>query len=135
MSNKPVPYLFWWILIAVAFCALPLFAATIEPPLKDPAQEARALHLFDELRCVVCAGQSLADSDTALAGQMRTHVRNMVRSGQNDEAILDYFTQTYGPSVRMSPPFSGSNAIIWLTPLLLLLFGAGVLWRLSRRPS
>ena len=133
MSNKPFPYLFWWILIAVAFCSLPLFAASIEKPLPDLRQEQRARALFGELRCVVCAGQALSDSDATLAVQMRGKVRSMVAEGQSDAAILSYFTDTYGPSVRMSPPFAGMATIIWLTPPLLLCMGLWFILRMRRR--
>lgn len=133
MSNRPFPYLFWWILIAVAFCSLPLLAAPVDEPLADIQEEQRAQALFGELRCVVCAGQSLADSNATLAVQMRAHVRGMVEQGQSDAEVLQYFTETYGPSVRMAPPFAGFAAIIWLTPGILLLVGILILWQLSRK--
>ena len=132
MSHKPIPYVFWWLLIAAMFCALPLMAATIERPLPDATQESRARALFGELRCVVCAGQSIADSDTTLATQMRAHVREMVGEGNTDAQVLEYFTDHYGVSVRMSPPLHGDGAWIWAIPLLLLALGAGVLWHTQR---
>lgn len=133
MSHRPFPYLFWWILIAVAFCSLPLLAAPVDSALADPQQEQRAQALFGELRCVVCAGQSLADSNATLAVQMRAHLRGMVAEGQSDAQVLQYFTETYGPSVRMAPPFAGVASIIWLTPGIVLLIGILILWRLSRK--
>lgn len=126
MNQKPIPYLFWWIFIAVAFCSLPLFAAT-------PEEDARAQRLFGQLRCVICEGQSLSDSHASLAVQMREHVRDDIASGKRDDEILAAFVERYGEDVLMSPPFSGSGLVVWCLPVILLLIGGGVLWRQTRR--
>ena len=133
MRHKPAPYFLWWILLALLFCSLPAFAVTIEKPLPDQTQEARARHIFTELRCVVCEGQALADSDTELARQMRLKVRDMVSSGSDDNEVLDYFTEHYGASVRMSPPIKSRYVFIWLAPAFILLASIIILVHMTRR--
>lgn len=128
MNQKPIPYFFWWLFIAVAFCALPLLAAT-------PEQDARAQRLFGQLRCVICEGQSLADSHASLAIQMREHVRDDIAAGKSDDEILATFVERYGNDVLMAPPFSGGGLVVWFLPAILLAIGGGVLWRQVRRAS
>lgn len=108
-------------------------AVTIEPPLADPAEEARAQSLFMRLKCVVCQGESLADSDALLARQMRAQVRERVHTGQSDEAIRDYFATRYGQQILVDTPLSASSAPLWLAPFALLGLGASLLHRYTHR--
>jgi cytochrome c-type biogenesis protein CcmH len=109
-------------------------AATIETPLSDPAREQRARSLFHELRCVVCEGQSVADSDAVLAAQMRAQVRSLLAEGKTDADVLTYFRSRYGESILMTPPLRSDTLLLWLAPLLLLAAGGGLIWRFTRAP-
>ena len=121
-------------LLALAFACLSFvaYAATIEQPLADPAQEQQARALFSELKCVVCEGQSLADSDAKLAIQMRAHVRHMLNEGKTSQEVMAFFRQSYGEQILMTPPLASRTALLWILPVLLLIVGAGVVWKLTR---
>src|SRR3546814_15264738 len=91
--------------------------------LKDPAQEKRAKALMEELRCLVCQGQSIADSDAPLAGDMRHEVRTKIAAGESPDAIKAWLVARYGNWVSYGPPFDGATAFLWLGPLLFLAIG------------
>lgn len=111
-----------------------VFATVIDQPLADAAQEQTARTLFHELRCVVCEGQSIAESNATLAAQMRDQVRARVAKGETNAEILARFHAAYGDSILMTPPVKESTLLLWLAPLVLLGAGALLLWR-STRPT
>lgn len=104
-----------------------------EPFLPDAAQEAQARSLFSELRCEVCAGQTIADSNAPLAQDMRILVREKVAEGQDDEQILLFFSERYGREILMRPPVDASTAPLWLAPLFLIILGAWFVMRYFTR--
>jgi cytochrome c-type biogenesis protein CcmH len=118
-------------LAALALVAAPLAAQQGPPPplaneqLKDPAQEARALELMEQLRCIQCQGQSIHDSDAPIAAAMRHEVRSQIREGKTEAEIEQWLVQRYGEWISFSPPVAGSSMILWFAPLLLL--GAALL--------
>lgn len=114
------------------FCDMATHAATIEQPLADPAQEQSARAIINELKCVVCEGQSLADSDAALAEQMRAHVRKRIAGGQSREEVLAFFQARYGKQILMTPPLERHTLLLWLAPLLLIVIGGWLVWRNTR---
>jgi cytochrome c-type biogenesis protein CcmH len=93
--------------------------------LPDPAQEATAKALMDTLRCLVCQGQSIADSDADMAGDMRALVRQRIAAGESPGQVRKWLVQRYGDYVTYDPPLSWITAPLWLAPLVLL--GAGLL--------
>jgi len=110
----------------------PSFADSNLPPaelaytqLADPAQEAKAKALMDTLRCLVCQGQSIADSDAEMAGDMRALVRQRIAAGESPGEVRKWLVQRYGDYVTYDPPLSWITAPLWLAPLVLL--GLGVL--------
>ena len=117
----------------LALLSLALFstaqAAMIEQPLADTAQEQTAREIFHELRCVVCEGQSLADSDAPLAGQMRAHVRDLLAQGKSPEQVREFFRASYGEQILMKPPVGRNTALLWFAPILLLMVGGVLIWR------
>jgi cytochrome c-type biogenesis protein CcmH len=119
------------LLLAILLLAAPVFAQDAPPPplansqLADPAQEARAVELMENLRCIQCQGQSIHDSDAPIAAAMRHEVRTRIAAGQSEKQINDWLVERYGDWVTYSPPTSGSGLLLWLAPLLLL---AGALW-------
>jgi cytochrome c-type biogenesis protein CcmH/NrfF len=111
--------------------ALLLAAATATPDygntqLPDRRVEAQARALMGELRCVVCQGQSIADSDADMAADMRALVRQRIARGESPEAIRAWLIERYGDYVSYDPPLSGATALLWATPILLLAIGAWI---------
>jgi len=101
--------------------------------LPDAAQEARAKALMETLRCLVCQGQSIADSDAEMAGDMRALVRERIAKGEQPAAIRRYLVQRYGDYVTYDPPLSWVTAPLWIAPLLLLAIGLLLARRLFRK--
>ncbi|HRK65237.1 MAG TPA: cytochrome c-type biogenesis protein CcmH [Terricaulis sp.] len=109
--------------------AMLLAAAMAPAALGDPAQEARALALEREIRCVQCENEPIAQSTADIAGDMRLLVRERIAAGDSDAEIRAFFRSRYGDFVLFRPPMDGRTALLWLAPLLLA--GAGV-WAMRR---
>ena len=92
--------------------------------LPDPRQEARARALMEELRCLVCQGQSIADSDAEIAGDMRHLVRSRIAAGQEPRQIRTWLVERYGDWISYRPPTAPVGWPLWGAPLILLLGGA-----------
>jgi cytochrome c-type biogenesis protein CcmH len=120
------------VIIALAWLST-AHAASIDQPLTNAAQEKTAHSVFRELRCVVCAGQSLAESDATLAVQMRAHVRELVAQGKTEDEILAHFRARYGDQILLTPPIEQKTALLWLAPVLLLGGGFYAVWRMTRQ--
>ncbi|WP_394890912.1 cytochrome c-type biogenesis protein CcmH [Mesorhizobium sp. AaZ16] len=109
-------------------CALLLAgpAASVQPDevLQDAALESRARNLSAQLRCMVCQNQSIDESDAELARDLRVLVRDRLKAGDSDEEVIDYVVSRYGEFVLLKPRFSLQNALLWGTPLILLIGGA-----------
>ncbi len=93
--------------------------------LADPRQEAQARDLMDEVRCLVCQGQSVADSDADMAGDMRAHIRRRIAAGETPADVRAWLVARYGDYVSYDPPLGPATVLLWAAPLMLL--GAG-LW-------
>jgi cytochrome c-type biogenesis protein CcmH len=110
--------------------ASPALADSLLPPaqyantqLPDPRQEALARDLMDEVRCLVCQGQSIADSDADMAGDMRSHIRRRIEAGETPEQIRAWLVERYGNWVTYDPPLEPLTWPLWAAPLLLLVGG------------
>lgn len=110
--------------------AAPAAADSLLPPaalanvaLADPRQEAEAKALMETLRCLVCQGQSIADSDAELAGDMRALVRRRIQAGEKPDDIRRWLIARYGNWVSYTPPFEPATWVLWLAPVLLVLVG------------
>lgn len=117
----------------LAMLATPLLADSSLPPaplayteLPDPKQEAKAKALMESLRCLVCQGQSIADSDAEMAGDMRALVRQKIAAGEAPDDIRAWLVARYGKWVSYDPPFDAMTAPLWIAPLLLLGMGIGL---------
>ncbi len=124
----------------LALTAMPLAAQDRLPPapyayqqLADPVQEAEAKKLMEELRCLVCQGQSIADSDAPLAGDMRNEVRSKIAAGESPEEIRSWLVARYGNWVDYDPPFDAATAFLWFGPLLFLALGGWLAFGRFRR--
>jgi cytochrome c-type biogenesis protein CcmH len=109
-------------------------AAAVQPNevLHDETLEARARDLSAQLRCMVCQNQSIDESDAELARDLRVLVRDRLKAGDSDAEVIDYIVSRYGEFVLLKPRFSIRNALLWGTPLILLI-GGGIFAILSAR--
>ena len=101
--------------------------------LADPALEARARHISQELRCLVCQNQSIDDSNAELARDLRLLVRERLAQGDADAAVLAFVEARYGEFVLLRPRLAPHTLLLWLTPLLLLVGAISALLRRSRK--
>ena len=127
------------LLFLALVAAQPLVADSSLPPaywanrqLPDQKQEQEAQALMSELRCLVCQGQSIADSDAELAGDMRDLVRRRIAAGDRPSAIREWLVQRYGSWISYKPTGELAAWPLWLAPLALLLIGAGLIHRRIR---
>ncbi len=111
--------------------AAPVLAQSNLPParyansqLEDPRQEARAKALMESLRCLVCQGQSIADSDADMAADMRALVRERIAAGESPDSIRAWLIERYGNWVSYKPPLEPLTWPLWAAPVLLLAAGA-----------
>jgi cytochrome c-type biogenesis protein CcmH len=103
-------------------------------PNTDPAAEPRVKRLAEELRCLVCQNQSLADSNADLAVDLRQQIREQMNAGKSDAQIREFMVQRYGDFVLYRPPFNATTAVLWLGPFILLVAGVLALFAyLARR--
>lgn len=118
----------WLAALAAVFC----MAAASDPAerLPDPAQEARAREMFQQVRCLVCQNESIDDSEAELAQDLRKLVREQVAAGRTDAQIKTYLTERYGEFVLLRPAFSAGNAALWLAPFAVV--GLGLVLLLAR---
>jgi cytochrome c-type biogenesis protein CcmH len=110
------------------------FAAPAADTVPDRAFEARVQALSAELRCLVCQNQSLADSNAPLALDLKQQVREQLRAGRTEAQVVAYMTDRYGDFVLYRPPVKATTFLLWAGPALLVLLGAGLLWRAVRKP-
>jgi cytochrome c-type biogenesis protein CcmH len=120
--------------LAIAFASLFLMAASDDPTeyLADPAKEARAKALFEEIRCVVCQNESIAGSEADIAHDVRTLVREQIDAGASDKEVRQYLLGRYGEFILLRPRLSVRNAILWGAPFAIVLIGVALILR--RRP-
>jgi cytochrome c-type biogenesis protein CcmH len=118
-------------LLALVLAVVPLlvFAKDAVPTDQDPVAAQRAVGLSEQLRCLVCQNQSIAESNAELAIDLRRQINEQIAAGRTDGEIIDFMVQRYGDFVLYRPPFKAATVLLWLGPALLLLAG---LWALRR---
>ena len=104
-------------------------------PFEDPERQALYEDLNNEIRCLVCQNQTIADSNAPLAADLRREVWEMVEAGRNEPEIKQFLTERYGDFVLYKPRYGGPAAVLWAAPALFLAIGAFVLWRILRKRS
>ena len=111
--------LFLMISLAQASVALPVAA--------DPELEKRFMAISEELRCLVCQNQTIADSNADLAVDLKNQVREMLLQGKSNKEVTDYMVERYGDFVMYRPPVKNTTWLLWFGPFLLLIGGIGFL--------
>jgi cytochrome c-type biogenesis protein CcmH len=106
-----------------AFAQMAPFADT---QLSDPAQEAQAKALMGTIRCVECQGQSIADSNADIAANMRSLIRQRIKSGESPEQVRAWLIQRYGDYISYDPPLGGATWPLWAAPFVLLVIGIAI---------
>ena len=97
--------------------------------------QARVEHLFKEVRCPVCAGQSIAESDVEVSKTLRAYIVDEIESGKSDEEIKRDLVAAYGAGILLTPMLSASNFVLWCTPILMLVVVAVGFVRIRRRAT
>ena len=126
--------------LALLLASPPALADSSMPPdplsytqLPDARAEAAASALMREIRCVVCQGQSVADSDAELAGDMRAMIRRRIAAGESPAAVRTWLIARYGAWISYAPPLAPDTWLLWTAPLLFLALGAVLASRRLRR--
>ena len=119
--------------LAIAASAQAPVAEVASP---DPAVERRMRELAEELRCLVCQNQTIADSSAPLAVDLRNQLRGQIAQGRSDGQIRDYMVDRYGDFVLYRPPMRVRTVLLWVGPFLMVAIGAGIfLFVVRRRPA
>jgi cytochrome c-type biogenesis protein CcmH len=121
---------FLWAIVLVFAGAI---AAKEAQPNEDPQIEQRMKALTEQLRCLVCQNETLADSRADLAEDLRRQIREQMKAGKSDQEILAFLTDRYGDFVLYNPPVKSTTYLLWFGPLILLITGTGVLYRYLKR--
>lgn len=121
-------------------CAVPAAAQNALPAspyahqqLEDPAKEEQARSLMEELRCLKCQSQSIADSDAPMAGDMRSQVRERIAAGATPEEVRSWLIDRYGDWVTYKPPVNAVTGPLWIAPIILLILAIWLARGLFRR--
>lgn len=123
-----------WLLLVGGMTAGVAAAKEAVPVMGDAVMQERVMKLSTELRCLVCQGQSLADSHSDFAIDMRNKIMTLMNEGMSDREVKEYLVDRYGEFILYKPPFSGITTMVWLGPLVLFAIGAGILFfNLKRR--
>ena len=111
--------------LVIALLLLPGLGLAIDPtePMEDPKQQAMYETITQEVRCLVCQNQSIADSTAPLAADLRREIRGMIEEGQSEQDIKVFLVERYGDFVLYKPLFRSWNIALWLAPVVLLLIG------------
>ncbi len=107
---------------------VPALAAPVADTFSNPATETRARALQRQLRCLVCQGESIDESGSPFAADVRHLVRQQIADGASDQQIQDFLVARYGDFILMKPPLQPDTWLLWLAPFLVLAAGGGVAW-------
>ena len=99
----------------------------------NPALEARVMAVSEELRCLVCQNQTIADSHADLAVDLRNQIRSKLQAGESERQIKDFMVERYGDFVLYRPPLKATTVLLWVGPFALLALAAFTLWRTIRQ--
>jgi cytochrome c-type biogenesis protein CcmH len=119
--------------LGIFFLIMHAPARAADQPLSDPVQEARAIAIGGEVRCVVCQSETINDSQADMARDLRQLVRDKISAGWSDKQILDYIRARYGDFILLRPPLQANTYILWLSPMLFLGLACACVFVLLKR--
>jgi cytochrome c-type biogenesis protein CcmH len=108
-------------------------AIDVVAPFDDPELQARYEKIISEVRCLKCQNQTIKDSNAFLASDLRREIRHMLEEGKTDDEIYEFLVARYGDFALYRPRASGKTLILWIAPMIFLVFGALALWRVVHR--
>lgn len=120
-------------IVALVLTLAPAWAVQPDEMLADPALEARARTISHDIRCPVCQGETIDDSNAPIARDLRIIIRERLVAGDSDAAVIDYIVARYGEGVLFNPPARGVNLVLWLAGPALLLAGIAIALTAGRR--
>lgn len=123
-----------WMMAAGADIA-PALAAPVGDSFAEPAMEARARNLQRQLRCLVCQGESIDESGSPFAADVRHLVRQQIADGKSDRQIEDFLVARYGDFILMKPPLQPDTWLLWLAPFLVLAAGGSIAWVVIKKAA
>ena len=115
-------------LISLVICFASVALAKEAKPAEDPQIAQRMRALTEQLRCLVCQNETLADSRADLAEDLRKEIREQMKAGKSDQEIIAFLTQRYGDFVLYKPPVKSTTYLLWFGPFVLLFAGTGMLY-------
>ena len=121
------------VLIFISICFAAVSIAKEAQPNEDPQIEQRMKNLTEQLRCLVCQNETLADSRADLAEDLRKQIREQMKAGKSDKEIIAYLTDRYGDFVLYKPPVKATTYLLWFGPFAFLIGGTIVLYRFVKR--
>ncbi|MEY4305815.1 MAG: hypothetical protein RIT52_1990 [Pseudomonadota bacterium] len=121
------------LILCLLLAASPALAVQPDEVLPDPALEARARQISHDLRCPVCQGETIDDSNAPISRDLRLLVRERLVAGDSDAEVVDYIVARYGEFVLFNPRASGSGLLLWLAGPAMLLVGGALAFSLTRR--
>lgn len=124
---KKLIFLLW------LFVSMPAFAVQPGEALDDPLLETRAREISRNVRCLVCRGEAIDESNAELAGDLRKLIRERLAAGDSDAQVFDYLRGRYGDYVLMTPPLNGNTILLWILPAGVFVGGLCVLTLHLRR--
>ena len=113
----------------------PAFALSIDAPLADAQKEAQAKALFYDIRCAVCQGESIAESQAEVARDLRAAIRAQLLEGKQPDEIKTYLASRYGDGILMRPPVKPATYALWFGPLIILAAALYIAFQYFRRPT
>lgn len=123
------------LILAALLFASPAFAVQPDEMLADPALEARARDISHNLRCPVCQGETIDDSNAPISRDLRLAVRERLVAGDTDDEVIDYVVTRFGEFVLFNPRAQGSGLILWLAGPAMLLAGLGIAFVTTRKSA
>ena len=127
----------FFIIFILIYCFNPLISNAIEPEeiLSNSKFENRARNLSKSIRCLVCQNQTIDDSDSELAKDLRSIIRSKIVQGETDDEINKFLVDRYGNFILMNPPMNKQTIMLWLSPLALALLGIVIIYFSFRKKN
>lgn len=131
--SRNIDYIRLIVMLLAALLSLSSFAKEAIPTAEDPVLEKRLIELSENLRCLVCQNETIAESRAEFSNDMRREIREQMRANKSDEEIIEFLVARYGDFVLYNPPFKPTTVLLWFGPLILFISGVTALMLYLRR--